>query len=42
MNYINNITKINYIKINQYVIYHLIIITKVKICFGGGGGGGAI
>ena len=26
MNYINNIKKINYISINQYVIYHLIII----------------
>ena len=33
MNYINNIKKINYIIINQYVIYHLIIIKKVKICF---------
>ena len=33
MNYINNIKKINYISINQYVIYHLIIIKKVKICF---------
>ena len=31
MNYINNITKINYIKINEYVIYHLIIIKKVNI-----------
>ena len=28
----SNITKINYIKSNQYVIYHLIIIKKVKIC----------
>ena len=28
----SNITKINYIKINQYVIYHLIIIKKVKVC----------
>ena len=31
MNYINNTKKINYIKINQYVIYYLIIIKKVKI-----------
>ena len=27
----SNITKINYIKINQYVIYYLIL-KKVKIC----------
>ena len=32
MNYMVNITKINYIKINQYVIYHLILIKNVKIC----------
>ena len=33
MNYINNIKKINYININQYVIYHLIIIKKVNMYF---------
>ena len=32
MNYTSNITAINYIKINQYVIYHLIITKKVNIC----------
>ena len=29
--YMSNITKINYININQYVIYHLIIIKNM--CF---------